>query len=66
MKIFGNRKTSLTLSARAEEAYSVCDPLQIIEREDGTYSIKGFETRDGMTAAEVNDWLEELADEILE
>ena len=63
MKIYGNEKTSLVLSAKAAAIYAECDPLKIIEHEDGTYSIRGIEDRDGMTAADVNEWLEDLADE---
>lgn len=64
MKIYGNDKTDLTLTDKAEAMYAACDPLQIIEHEDGSYSIRGIEDRDGMTADEVNGWLEELSDEV--
>jgi hypothetical protein len=64
MKIYGNDKTSLTLSDKAEAAYAECDPLTITEHEDGSYSISGIEDRSGMTAAEVNRWLEDLADDM--
>lgn len=66
MKIYGNTKTRLTLTAKAQRAYDNADPLKIIEHEDGTYSIRGIEDRDGMTAADVNEWLEDLADETAE
>lgn len=65
-KTYGNTKTHLTLSAKAQRAYDQTDPLQILEHEDGTYSIRGIEDRDSMTAADVNEWLEDLADEISE
>lgn len=64
MKIYGNDKTDLTLTDKAEAMYVECDPLQIIEQDDGSYSLRGIEDRDGMTAEEVNLWLEDLADEI--
>lgn len=64
MKIYGNEPTNLELSARAEAMYAECDPLTIMEHEDGSYSIRGVEDRDGMTAEDVNCWLEELADDI--
>lgn len=66
MKIYGNTKTNLTLTTKAQRAYDNTDPLKIIEHEDGTYSIRGLEDRDGMTAADVNQWLEDLADETTE
>lgn len=64
MKIFGNENTNLILTNKAAAMYADCDPLQIIEHEDGSYSIRGIEDRDGMTADEVNGWLEELSDEV--
>lgn len=64
MKIFGNDKTALTLTDKAATMYAECDPLQIIEHDGGSYSIRGIEDRDGMTAEEVNEWLEDLADEM--
>lgn len=66
MKIYGNEKTNLTLTAKARRVYDQTDPLKIIEHEDGTYSLRGIEDRDGMTAADVNQWLEDLADETAE
>lgn len=64
MKIFGNDQTALTLTDKAAAMYTECDPLQIIEHEDGSYSIRGIEDRDGMTAEDVNGLLEDLADEL--
>ena len=64
MKIYGNTKTNLELSDKASAMYAECDPLTITEHEDGSYSIRGLEDRDNMTAADVNQWLEDLADDI--
>mgnify|MGYP003290017008 CR=1 FL=1 len=64
MKVYGNEKTNLVLSDKAEAIYNECDPIKIIEQDDGTYSLRGFEHRDGMTAEEVNAWFEDLADEL--
>ena len=64
-KIFGNEKTALHLTPKAEWAYFKTDPLKIIVWEDGTYSIRGAEDRHDMTAQDVIDWLEELADDYL-
>lgn len=62
MKIFGNEKTHLTLSETAERAYSMMDPLQIIEHEDDDgnliYSMRGIIEADGLTEDEVNACLE--------
>lgn len=64
MKVYGNCNTNLRLTKKAEDIYSVTDPIKIIEWEDGSYSIREFDHRDGMTAQDVIDYLEELADEI--
>ena len=65
-KRYGDSKTDLVLSDKAARIYSECDPLDIIEHEDGSYSIRGIEDRNGMTAEEVNLWLEDLSDEAIE
>lgn len=61
-RIYGNENTNLVLTEKAERAYSATDPLKIIERADGTYSLRGCEDRDGMAEEEVNEWLEDLFD----
>ena len=66
MRIYGNEKTNLILSGKAARMYAECDPLKIIEQDDGSYSIRGIEDRDGMKVEDVNRWLEDLADEILD
>ncbi len=63
MKIYGNEKTSLQLSEKAARMYAECDPLQIIEEDDGSFTMHGIEERAGMSGEEVNSWLEQLADE---
>lgn len=63
MKTYGNEKTNLTLSEKAFKAYSNSDPCDIIEHDDGTYSMRGILDRDNMTEADVNQVLEELWDE---
>lgn len=63
MKIYGNEKTNLQLSEKAAAMYAQCDPLTITEHDDGTYSLSGVEDRDNMTADDVNQWLEDLADD---
>ena len=64
MKVYGNERTALKLSEKAEAIYAECDPIKIIEHDDGTYSLRGFEHRDDMTADEVNEYFEDLADEL--
>lgn len=64
MKTFGNEKTSLELTEKAFNVYSNSDGIAIYEHKNGLYSLKGFEDRDNMTAAEVNLYFEQLADEI--
>lgn len=71
IKQYGNEKTSLKLTEKALAVYSVTDPLRILEQtttdEDGseirTYTMTGAIEAEGLTADEVNEMLEELADE---
>lgn len=65
-RTYGDTRTNLTLTAKAQLVYDQTDPLKILEHYDGTYSIRGIEDRDGMTAADINQWLEDLADAIAE
>lgn len=68
MKIYGNEKTHLTLSDKAQAYYDVTDPLRIEEYEtdDGyIYNITGCFDRYGMTEEEVNRVLESLADAVV-
>lgn len=65
-RIYGNEKTHLTLTDKAFAAYSVIDPLDIIEFEDEmgglSYSFRGAIDADLLTEEGVNEWLEELID----
>ena len=63
MKVYVNRKTTLTLTEKAFEVYSNTDPLTITAQDDGRFSIHGIEERADMTEADLNAWLEELGDE---
>lgn len=56
MKIYGNEKTNLVLTEKALEAYSNCDPLRIIEQDDGLYTIEGLVECNNLTAEEVNEF----------
>lgn len=66
-RIYGNEKTHLTLTDKAFAAYSVTDPLTIVEFEDDTgmvsYSMHGAVDRGGMTEESVNAILENLVDD---
>lgn len=67
MKRFGNERTRLTLSSKAEAYYSETDPIAIYENEseDGTltYSLDDMgNTFSDLTADELNSILEELYD----
>ena len=66
MKRYGDTKTNLTLSDKAQDFYSGCDPLNIYEHSNGTYSVTGLFCGEDMTADEVNEMLEQLADEAAE
>lgn len=63
MKIYGKQNTSLTLTEKAFEVYSTSDPLTIIEQDDGTFSIRGIDERDGLTESDVNEFLESFIDD---
>ena len=62
-RIYGNENTHLLLTSQAFEAYSNTTPLEIAEheQEDGSYlySMRGAIEADDLTAADVNDWLEQ-------
>lgn len=61
MKVYGRDNTSLRLTDKAYQAYANTDPLTITEYADGTYDIDPY-GRQGLSAAEVNEWLETLAE----
>ena len=64
-KVYGNEKTNLVLTPKAQAVYSVTDPLEIREfcTEDGeyTYDLVGCLEAHGIPSAEVNSVLEDLA-----
>ena len=71
-RIYGDEKTNLTLTEKAYQIYSNTDPLRIIEEEyedeDGKkkyrYFIAAYFRDKGMTAEQINEFFEALADEI--
>ena len=71
-RIYGNEKTNLTLTEKADQIYSNTDPLRIVEEEyedeDGEkkyrYFIAAYFGDKPMTEVELNAFLEEIADEI--
>ena len=71
-RIYGNEKTHLTLTGKADQVYSNTDPLRIVEEEyedeDGKkkyrYFIAVYFGDKAMTEVELNAFLEEIADEI--
>lgn len=60
MKRFGDTKTSLTLTEKAQIAYNETDPLDIYEVEDGTFEVDGVMRLFNCTADDINNYLEEL------
>ena len=70
MKKYGNEKTRLTLTGKAQDFYNLTDPLDILEYEDSegncTYSVTGCFERDNMTEDELNVFLEELSEDLKE
>lgn len=71
-RIYGDEKTHLTLTEKADQIYSNTDPLKIIEEEyeddDGEkkyrYFIAAYFGDKAMTADELNAFLEYMADEV--
>lgn len=71
-RIYGNEKTHLALTEKAERIYSNTDPLRIIEEEyedeNGEkkyrYFLVAFFGDKAMTEAELNAFLELMADEV--
>ena len=69
-KVYGSEPTHITLSKKAQAFYDSTDPLEIrefcryVEDENGeeekvyTYDVIGAVERYGMTAEELNDFLE--------
>ena len=73
-RIYGNEKTHLELTEKAYQIYSNTDPLRIIEEEyedeEGEkkyrYFIAAYFRDKGMTAEQINEFFEALADEVRE
>ena len=63
MKRYGDTKTALNLTEKAFAAYSETDPLDIYEHDDGSYSMRGACEFNNLTAADVNDILEDFYDQ---
>ena len=71
-RIYGNEKTHLELTEKAYQSYSNTDPLRIVEEdyedENGDkkyrYFIAAYFRDKGMTAEQINEFFEALADEI--
>lgn len=70
-RTYGNERTHLNLTEKAQKVYSNTDPLSIIEyehEENGKikydYSMFGVFEDHYMSEAEVNEFLESLADDI--
>ena len=71
-RIYGNEKTHLTLTEKADQIYSNTDPLRIVEEEyDDEYGEKKYRyfiaayfSDKAMTENELNAFLENMADEI--
>ena len=71
-RIYGNEKTHLTLTDKADQIYSNTDPLRIVEEEyEGEdeekkyrYFFAAYFGDMAMTEGELNTFLEGMADEI--
>ena len=66
-RTYGNEKTALTLTAKAQKLYDGSDPFKIYEYDDDgilsySFAAWGDKETDRMTAAELNRNLETLAD----
>lgn len=66
MKQYGKDKTELSLSQKAQDFYSTCEPLRIHEcvnpYGEYVYEITGCFEKRGLTEDELNEFLEELSD----
>lgn len=71
-RIYGNEKTHLTLTEKADQIYSNTDPLRIVEEEyedengekEYRYFIAAYFGDMAMTEDELNAFLEGMADEV--
>ena len=71
-RIYGNEKTHLELTEKAYQIYSNTDHLRIVEEEyedeygekKYRYFIAAYFRDKGMTAEQINEFFEALADEI--
>ena len=67
-KRYGDTRTDLTLTEKAQKVYDVTDPIDIYEREEDddvfVYTMRGVIVEDDISADEVNQILEEFADGI--
>lgn len=67
-KRYGDARTNLILTEKAQKVYNVTDPIDIYEREEKddelVYSMRGVIVKDDLSADDVNQILEEFADEI--
>ena len=69
MKRYGDTKTALVLSSKAQAAYELSDPVDIYEIETGdggtVYNMRGVIEAGSLTGLEVNEMLESLYDDCL-
>lgn len=67
-KRYGDTRTDLTLTEKAQKVYNVTDPIDIYEREEDddvfVYTMRGVIEKDDLSADDVNQILEEFADEV--
>ncbi len=67
-KRYGDTRTDLTLTEKAQKVYDVTDPIDIYEREEDddvfVYTMRGVIVKDDLSADDVNQILEEFADEV--
>lgn len=67
-KRYGDTRTNLILTEKAQKVYNVTDPIDIYEQEEKddvlVYSMRGVIVKDDLSADDVNQILEEFADEI--
>lgn len=63
-RVYGNTKTKLRLSRRAQRVYDVSWPIEIVENDDGTYDITGIYNASGLTERKLNALLDEDYEEV--
>lgn len=61
-KRYGDTRTNLKLTDKAQIGYDMSDPISIYEMPDGSYIMTGVIEADNLTEEDVNNKLEDMKD----